>query len=409
MNLWEAVVEALQSLTANKLRSTLTVLGIVIGVAAVIAMLSVGKGAQNSITGSINSIGSNLIIISPGNSTKEVRNARPLTLADARALQDPQAAPSIQSVAPSVSARLSVSFNREDTTVNVSGITPEYEQVRNHTVQVGQFITQENILQRSSVALIGTEVANKLFGSKTGGMGESIRIAGQPFRVVGILEEKGGGAMGSSDNTVLVPLTTAQSRLVRRSVQDQVDMIYLEGASSDGTRQAMDEARQILRARHHIGINPEDFTLMSQEDFLKVASQITNILTIFLGGIAGISLLVGGIGIMNIMLVSVTERTREIGLRKAIGARRMDILLQFLTESSILSLMGGVVGIGMGWLIALLITQIAQATGNAFTAQVSVDSIVLATAFSTAVGLFFGIYPANRAAGLVPVEALRSN
>jgi len=220
------------------------------------------------------------------------------------------------------------------------------------------------------------------------------------------LTSKGGSGFSNQDNQVLVPFTTAQNRLIRRG-RDRVDQLLVQATSSDTVVNASDEISQILRARHRTQLGEDDFTVFTQQDFVQTAQTITGVLTIFLGGVAGISLLVGGIGIMNIMLVSVTERTREIGLRKAIGARRRDILIQFLTESSLLSLFGGLIGIGFGWLIAYIVGRIAVASGTPFTPQVGVDAILLATVFSTAVGLFFGLYPANRAAGLEPVEALR--
>jgi putative ABC transport system permease protein len=408
MNIWMGIIEAFHSILGNKLRSALTILGIVIGVAAVIAMLSVGQGAQNSITSSINSIGSNLVFIMPGNRVDDVRNAQPLTMADAKALSDPLAAPSIAAVAPSLNSNADVTFAGEKVAAQIEGITPEYQSVRNEQVQLGEFISSDNVLSNASVTVIGPDIATKLFGSEAAGLDQTLRISGQPFRVIGILASKGGSSFGSQDSQVLVPLTTARGRLTHKPNPDQLDVIFISASSSELVTQAQEEIKDILRTRHHINLTPDDFTIMSQEDILKTTSSITGILTIFLGCVAGISLLVGGIGIMNIMLVSVVERTREIGLRKALGARKKDILLQFLTESSILSLLGGVLGIMFGWLIAFAIGQIAKASGTDFTAIVGIDSILIATIFSTVVGLFFGIYPASRAANLQPVEALRS-
>ena len=406
MNFWQAFIEALESLTSNKLRSGLTILGIVIGVGAVIAMLAIGTGAENSITGEIQGIGSNLIFVFRGGS-EEVRNPKPLTLGDADALADPFAAPSIAGVAPVLQGSGEVTFAGESVNTQVSGVTPEYEFVRNYRVSEGEFISDAHMLGRSAVVILGVEVAEELFGRKAAVTGETVRIEGQPFRVIGVLEEKGGSAFGSEDNQIIVPLTTAQTRLLRRSSADRVDVIFVQAVSADLVPDASEEIAQILRTRHRTAIGEDDFTVFSQQDFLDVASSITGILTIFLGGIAGISLLVGGIGIMNIMLVSVIERTREIGLRKAMGARKSDILIQFLTESSLLSLFGGILGIGLGWLIAFIVGQIAAASDANIVPVVGLDAILMATLFSAAVGLFFGLYPANRAASLQPVEALR--
>jgi len=407
MNLLQSFLEALESLSANKLRSGLTILGIVIGVAAVIAMLAIGAGAQNTITGSISGIGTNLLFVFSGGTSDTVRNPRPLTLGDAQAIADPFAAPDVEAVAPILQGNGELVFGGQKDTATISGVTPEYFSVRNYKVTEGDVITEEHILGRASVALIGPEAADNLFGRHEGIVGETIRIEGQPFRIIGVLESKGGGSFGSQDNVVLVPFTTAQARLIRRSTADRVDVIFAQASSSDSVPRAIDEISGILRTRHRTPIGEDDFTVFSQEDFLQTAQTITGVLTIFLGGIAAISLLVGGIGIMNIMLVSVTERTREIGLRKALGARKRDILTQFLTESSLLSLFGGLVGIALGWLIAFIVGRVAVASGTPFTPSVGLNAILLATLFSAAVGLFFGIYPANRAANLEPVEALR--
>jgi len=405
MNIGQAIIEALESLNANKMRSGLTILGIVIGVAAVIAMLAVGSGAQNTITGSISGLGSNLLFVFRGGDNN-VRNPQPLTLGDATAISDPFQAPSVEAVAPYISSNLPVTFSGESINSSINGVTPEYLSVRNYSLLEGEFITEENILGRGSVAVIGVEVADKLFGHRDGLIGETIRIDGQPFRVIGILTPRGGSAFGSEDNVVIIPFSTAQSRLIRRS-NDHVDFILVQAVNTDLVTQATEEISQILRARHRTDLGADDFQIFSQQDFVATAQSITSVLTIFLGGIAAISLLVGGIGIMNIMLVSVTERTKEIGLRKAIGARKRDILIQFLTESSLLSMFGGIIGIGLGWTIAYVVGLIAAANNTELTPVVGLDAILLATLFSTAVGLFFGIYPANRAANLQPVEALR--
>ena len=407
MNIGQSILEALNSVASNKLRTGLTVLGIVIGVAAVIAMLGVGQGAQDTITGTISGIGTNLLFVFSGNLEEEVRNPRPLTMGDAEALKDAFLAPAVANVAPILQGNAEVSYGRKTTRLTVDGITPDYLAVRNYTLLEGSFITGENLLGQASVALLGATTADTLFGRRTGLVGETVRINGQPFRVLGVLNSKGGGAFGSSDKFVMIPLSTSQARITHRP-RDQVDMIMVQAASPEEVGAATDQVTQILRTRHRIALGTDDFTVFSQQDFVSTARTITGVLTIFLGGIAAISLLVGGIGIMNIMLVSVTERTREIGLRKALGARRRDIMAQFLVESALLSLVGGLLGILLGWLIAYAVGRIAVANNTPFTPSVSLSAILLATLFSTAVGLFFGLYPASRAANLEPVEALRS-
>jgi putative ABC transport system permease protein len=407
MNLGQAIIEALESLRSNKLRSGLTILGIVIGVAAVIAMLAVGQGAQDSITGSISGIGTNLLFVFEGNTSFNVSNPKPITISDAEALLDPFQAPSVADVSGAITGQVEVVFGSEQKNTSVVGITPNYQTMRSFDLIEGSFITDDNLYGNASVVVLGNDVVNKLFGRQEGVVGEMVRINGSPFRVIGVLGKKGGGSFGSQDDIVLVPFTTAQSRLIRNTNRDELDVMLVQATSADAVMSASDEVSQILRTRHRTNLGEDDFTVFSQQDFVSTAQSITGVLTIFLGGIAAISLLVGGIGIMNIMLVSVTERTREIGLRKALGARRRDILTQFLTESSLLSMIGGLIGIALGFLIAVIVGRIAQASGTPFTPSVSLNSVLMATIFSTAVGLFFGIYPANRAAGLEPVEALR--
>jgi putative ABC transport system permease protein len=406
MNIGPAIIEALESLAANKMRSGLTILGIVIGVGAVIAMIAIGRGAENTITGSIQGIGTNLLFVFRGGS-EDVRNPQPITLGDAAAIADPFQAPSVSGVAPVLQGNAKVSFAGESTVTQASGVTPDYSLVRNYKVTEGEFIREEHILGQASVVLLGTEVADELFGRTEGLVDETVRIEGQPFRVIGVLESRGGSGFSNEDDQILIPLTTAQARLLRRSTRDRVDMLMVQAASAQAVPQASEEIAQILRTRHRTEIGADDFTILTQQDFLGVAQTITGVLTIFLGGIAAISLLVGGIGIMNIMLVSVTERTREIGLRKALGARKLDIMIQFLAESSVLSLIGGLIGIGLGWTISFVVGRIAAASNADITPAIGLDIILLATLFSTAVGLFFGLYPANRAASLEPVEALR--
>ncbi len=407
MNLGQAILEALESLTSNKMRSGLTILGIVIGVGAVIAMLSIGQGAQETITGSISGIGTNLLFVFEGNQNVRIQNPKPITLSDMQAIADPLVAPDVQDVSAVIQGTVDVTYAGEKSSTTVQGITPNYQTMRNYATTEGELINEDQVLSRASVAVLGSGITEKLFGRADGVVGETIRIEGQPFRVLGVLEKKGGSAFGGEDDLILVPFDTAGSRLIRRRNSEAIDLLMVQSTSAETVQQASEEVSSILRARHLTRIGEDDFTVFSQNDIVNTAQTITGVLTIFLGGIAGISLLVGGIGIMNIMLVSVTERTREIGLRKALGARRRDILIQFLTESALLSMFGGIIGILLGILIGVVVGQIAAASGTPLTPKVGADSILLATLFSTAVGLFFGLYPANRAASLVPVEALR--
>ena len=407
MNIAQTVLEALQSLTTNKLRSGLTILGIVIGVAAVIAMLAIGRGAQNSITSSINGIGTNLLYIMSGSTSEDVRNPKPLTMGDALAMQDQLAAPDVISVAPVVQGRFRASYEGKDTTTSVSGVTPGFAAISNETIDEGVFIDEAQQLGHAAVAVLGPDTAKNLFGTTYGVVDQSIRINQQPYRVIGVLKPKGGSGFGSQDDRILIPITTAQARLIKRGRADSVDQILVQAASADTVTSAQEQVSEILRIRHRTNFGLDDFTVFSQQQILDIAGTITGTLTVFLGGIAAIALLVGGIGIMNIMLVSVTERTREIGLRKALGARKRDILVQFLTESILLSLIGGIVGIFLAWLLATAVGYIAAQSGTPLNPSIGLDAVLLATLFSTGVGLLFGLYPSNRAANLQPVEALR--
>ncbi len=407
---WLALHDALHSLWGNKMRSALTVLGIVIGVGAVIAMLAIGRGAENAITSSIEGIGTNLLFVMPGHvraSSNPAAVPRRLTLGDARALEDPLAAPDVAAVAPVVLRDEMVTAEGKSHLTSILGATPAYLAVRNYQVVEGRPFDETDEAGRASVALLGPDAAEALFGRTDGLVGTTIRIRGQPFRVIGVLESKGGGAMtGNQDDRILIPLSTAMARLA--SHPDRVDVLIVSAVSAEAVEAAREEVAAILRTRHRLRPDQDDdFTIFTQDEFLGTFQTITRVLTIFLGGIAGISLLVGGIGIMNIMLVSVTERTREIGLRKALGARKRDILVQFLTEAVVLSMLGGVLGVLLGWGISALVGKIAAAANADIVPQVSADAVLLATLFSAGVGIFFGLYPANRAASLEPVEALR--
>ena len=417
MGLTEQLRVALRALSVNKLRSSLTMLGIIIGVGAVITLLSVGQGVQNLVTGQLQSIGTNLLFVVPGNMSDSQMQARSgsfqqMTLADAIAIGDPANAPDVIAVAPELMSSAEVSYGKKTVRVNTSGVTPIYETVRNFPVTDGRFISETDINSKARVAVIGSRIAERLFTEQgLYPLGASIKVNNVPFRVVGVLESKGGGGGmmgGNQDEVVLVPLSTAHERLFQRNHNSRgeplVSVAYAQVVSEDRMSEAADQISALLRDRHDIAFeDDDDFSVINQRDLVAIFGQITGVLTLFLGAIAGISLLVGGIGIMNIMLVSVTERTREIGLRKAVGAKRRDILMQFLIESVVLSLIGGLLGIAIGALAAWGISQLQ----SDLIAVVTPQSIILATSFSAAVGLFFGIYPATRAARLNPIEALR--
>ncbi|RME42138.1 MAG: FtsX-like permease family protein [Caldilineae bacterium] len=414
MQLTESLIIALRSLAANKLRSILTMLGIIIGVGAVIALISVGQGFEQYINEQFASLGTNLLFVVPGQldggQSRSARRLQPLTMADAEALRDPFRVPDVVAVAPLYSRNGLAVYGKRDTFTSIDGVTPEYETVRNFRVLEGEFITHSDVTGRSRVALLGARVVERLFPDEPpiAIVGQVVKINDVPFRVKGILEEKGssGGPGGDEDNVILIPISTAQSRLFSARVvrgSYAVDVIFTQVVSEDRMDVAADEITDVLRERHRISFkDDDDFTVINQADLIAVFGDITAIFTIVLGSIAGISLVVGGIGIMNIMLVSVTERTREIGLRKAIGAKRSDILAQFLIESIVISVIGGGIGILLGILGSLLIGNLAD-----LRTVVTPGAVLLATGFSIAVGLFFGIYPATRAARLSPIDALR--
>jgi putative ABC transport system permease protein len=406
MNIIQPTIEAFESLTSNKLRSALTILGIVIGVAAVIAMLAIGDGATESITGELEILGTNLIYITSGG---DAANPEPLTIGDVEAIADPALAPSVGNVAPVLRGQVTVSTVEGSINTSLVGITSNYYAVQEVNLSEGQLISEMQISGQDSVVILGTDVAEEVFGTTVGVTGETVRIDGDPFTVIGVLESEGGSNFGSEDNKILLPLTTTRTRLVSRDSSDQVDLIYVQAVNAESVDSAMDEVSQILRSRHRSTLGVDDFETINTQSIMDAVTSITAILTIFLGGVAGISLLVGGIGIMNIMLVSVIERTKEIGLRKAMGARRRDIMLQFLVESSFLSFGGGIIGIIFGWLIAYVIGIYAANSGTMLNPIVTFDAILLATLFSATTGIFFGLYPSNRAAKLEPVEALRSD
>ncbi|MGW8249234.1 MAG: ABC transporter permease [Anaerolineales bacterium] len=411
MKFYRLLLEALENLNANKMRSMLTVLGIVIGVSAVIAMLSIGRGAEASITSRIESMGTNLIYVTPGSTSESgvqsaSGSAGTLTLDDADALAELQ---NVVAVSSSTSNFAQVVYQGQNTRTRLMGVTPGYETVSSLTLEDGEFISDSDQNARSLVVVIGSTVAENLFGSTAGVVGQRVRLNGQPYKVIGVLASKGGTGFLNQDDQVFIPLSTALYRLVggaRFRGSSVISQITVKADNAKSVDQVMNDVTLLMRERHGTVEGADDFTVTSQEATLSAATQISDTLTIFLGGIAGISLAVGGIGIMNIMLTTVTERTHEIGLRKAVGAKRRDILLQFLVESTVLSMLGGLIGVALGWGVSRLMGQI-QFGGSTITPVVSIDSILLATLFSMAVGLFFGIYPATRAARLQPVEALR--
>jgi putative ABC transport system permease protein len=403
MNLSESFLTALDSLLANKLRAALTMLGVIIGVAAVIALMSIGNGVNSFITGEIQAIGTNLLVIFTDQDNSGGYPA--LSLSDVAALSDPLNAPALGEVAASAEGIQDVVYGTQSSRTTVSGITANYLSVNNlDEFQSGDGLTETDIDTKARVAVLGAEVAQDLF-EETFPVGESVKINGVSYRVVGVLTESGSG-FNNNDGNVYVPVSTAHSRLFADRTRDgekAVNAIIAQASSEEQTDTAIQQITETLRRQHGIiYATDDDFTILSQSDLLETFDTVTATLTAFLGAVAGISLVVGGIGIMNIMLVSVTERTREIGIRKAIGALRRDILAQFLLESITLSVLGGVIGITLGWLIS----QAASRTLDIITV-VNLGNVALATGFATAVGVIFGLYPAWRAANLRPIEALR--
>ena len=414
MNFIEAFRIALRSLMANKMRSALTMLGIIIGVAAVIALMSVGKGVQRMVAEQLQSAGSNLLIITPGNlkdaqpgDPRLQRPSKPLTNSDWMAIKDPLNVPHLVAVVPNASGPAHVTHGKTTLGIVVTGTDSQFDTVRNYFPVEGRFLTEEDVAGEARVAVLGANVAEKLFPG-TYPIDQSIRINNVPFRVVGVMEKKGGSGFGSFDDEVFVPFNTAQQRLFPflRSPRGEptLSLILAKVDNEKNIDQAAATIEELLRKRHNIAyLNEDDFSVINQADILNIAGSIIGVLTAFLGSIAVISLVVGGIGIMNIMLVSVTERTREIGLRKAVGARRRDILMQFLVEAMALSLIGGIIGMALGFAIAEVLASLFKE----LSAVISWDYVILAIAFSSLVGLFFGIYPALRAARLHPIDALR--
>ena len=390
MNISESLSSAWESILVNKMRSILTALGIIIGVAAVIAMLSVGESGKSTITNQISSMGTNLIMLNSNSSSFRfsVKGAEYMK----------ENSPHVSAAVPSVTSRLSIRVAGSAESKSVEGTTVDYLTVRNRTLLEGDFLNEEHIRYYRKVAVIGSQIATDFFGDGYA-IGEKIRIAGQSFEIIGTLEAKGSSMGQNMDEVILIPITTMQ-RLIGRTT---ISTIYFGAINSDSTKVAMQEIEASLRSLYGSRADRTNvYFISSMDDLLETINTATQTLTIMLAGIAGISLLVGGIGIMNIMLVSVTERTREIGIRKAMGAKRRDVLIQFLIEAVILSLFGGFVGLLLGIGIALVISTIAG-----WAPYISISAVIMALTFSISIGIFFGLYPANRASKLDPIEALR--
>jgi len=404
MSVLEALRMALQGLFAQRLRAALTMLGILIGVSAVIVLVAVGNGNAQQINNQIQSLGSNLLTVfstprrGAGGVAQQFGSGTSLTLGDARALADRAANPDLEAVVPSVNTRAQVTWTTQNTNTSITGTSEEFPTVRNYAMAEGDFLTAADVSNDAHVAVVGATVVDNLFNGADP-LGQAIKINRQPFVVIGVLASKGSAGFQNQDDTIIVPVSTAQAYLTGSKT---VNNIFVEAASPDVMSDAQAEIQDTLLTAHHIqNAALADFQVLNQSDILQTASSITASETLLLGAIAAISLVVGGIGIMNIMLVTVTERTREIGIRKAIGARRRDIIVQFLIESVMLGGVGGAVGVLTGIGVSLLLPHLSS-----LTTVVSASSIALALSVSVAIGLFFGLYPANRAAGMHPIQAL---
>ncbi len=405
MDIKALIIECFGTLTINKMRTGLAILGIVIGIGSVIALISLGQASQQAITNQIESLGSNLLTVQPGaQNSGAVRGAaggaQTLTLDDAKAIMTSSKITTIKSVSPEFSKRSQVTYGRNNTNTQIIGVYPAYAEIRKITVSSGVFITERDETAMSKVAVIGPQVVTDLFGESANPIGQSIRIGGQSLKVIGVTTAKGGSGFNNQDDVIYVPLSTAQKQMFG---SDYLSSISLEAKSQDVMVAAQNEVGYLLLTRHKFSDPAQaDFSIMSQNDILNTASQVTGTFTTLLGGIAAISLLVGGIGIMNIMLVTVTERTREIGLRKALGAKRKVIIYQFLIEAIILTLTGGIIGMLLGIGISFVLSSLMTLP---FT--ISPPSIALAMGVSGVIGVLFGWYPAQKAAKLQPIEALR--
>lgn len=401
--IWEGFTMALTSLKDNKVRSLLTMLGIIIGVAAVITLVSIGMGVKERVESNLSSLGSNMIMVSPGNvSASGVRGAagsnQTLTLKDAQAIE--KSIDGVRAVAPIVNGSANMVVGNQNWISSMAGTTPEYAIVQDRAVAEGSFITERHLNSRERVAVLGQTVVENLFGESQA-IGRTVRINDAPFRVIGILEEKGQSGMGQDqDDTVIIPITTAQERMLGIT---HINRISIQGENTDVLAQIQADVTELLRQRHEITADKEDdFNVRNMTEMINAMNDTTTTITMLLGITAAISLLVGGIGIMNIMLVSVTERTREIGIRKSLGAKYNDIRNQFLIEASVICLVGGAIGIIFGIIASEVISALAG-----WNTYIAPWSILLSFGFSLAIGVFFGFYPARKAAKLDPIEALR--
>lgn len=408
MNFSESPRIAIDSLLINRLRAVLTTLGIIIGVGAVIGLVSLGRGVEDFIAGEFEGLGANVLTVTTTRPTSPTRTRiAPLTTIEANNLAQPLVAPNVRRVGIEYNIGAVIVGGTGNSRLNVSGVSANYTDIQQWPVIIGDFISEEDVDRASRVAVLGLDVVEDLYGERDfDPVGQVVRINDRTFTVIGVMEERG-GTFVSEDERVFIPVTTAQTRLANARTADggyRVHVIYLDTFSEEVSDTARQEAEAYLNVAHDINfVGEQDFSISSSGDLLDLIRQITGVLTIFLTMIAGISLLVGGIGVMNIMLVSVTERTGEIGLRKAVGARAADILTQFLIESVILSLLGGALGIVVGWLASVIGTALIPD----LTLTLSLDVILLATGVSTFVGVFFGFYPAWRASRMSPLEALR--
>ena len=413
MNLFEALRIAGNGLLANRLRSALTTLGILIGVTAVILLVAVGNGASVQINNQVESLGANVIYVYPSNArgtggvSQGFGTGQTLTQADVDAINNRQQAPDVVAAIPIAQTGGQITYANQNYFAPTTGTSVDFPQVRDYQIAEGSFFTQDDVAAQHRVVVLGQTVVTNLFGN-TDPVGQTIKISRQSFRVIGVFAAKGGTGLGSQDNVVVAPITTVWAYLSGARGKN-ISQIVISASSPGAVTQAETEITAILLQRHQIS-DPSlaDFQLQSQQDILNQANSIATALTLVLGAIAGISLVVGGIGIMNIMLVTVTERTREIGIRKAIGARWRDVLMQFLIEAMFLSGLGGALGIALGAALALEAPRIPAIASSSFPPPVvSIPSVLLAFGVSVGIGLFFGIYPANRAARLHPIEALR--